>query len=99
MKITKKRLSAALAAVFFVLVLFCSSVFIIKHTVHECTGEGCAVCMELSLCRSIMRSFDGGSCHKLAAAAVLLLLMIVIPAVKACFGRQTLVSMKVELLN
>jgi hypothetical protein len=95
----KKRLTSAFAALIFVLFIFVSSVYIIKHTDHHCTGEDCPICTELSQLRNTMRSLDTGAHADVTTetvAAVLLLTADILPLSLVC---STPVSLKVRLLN
>lgn len=76
------------------------SVFIItEHTHHDCTGEGCTVCMVLEQCDERVRALG------MAVSAFLMLLCIMfaavslpVPAVRTA-NTHTPVSWKVKLLN
>lgn len=94
-----KRISAALAAVLLVLVIFCSSVFIAVHGHHHCTDEDCAVCMELEQCRDSLNTLGASLPVIVFAAAVMVLFVILAAAAVKCLNGSTLISLKVELLD
>ena len=94
-----KRISAALAAVLFVLVVFCSSVFIAVHGHHHCTDEDCVVCMELEQCRDSLNTLGASLPAIVFAAAVMVLFVILAAAAVKCLNGSTLISLKVELLD
>lgn len=94
-----KRISAALAAVLFVLVIFSSSVFIAVHGHHHCTDEDCAVCMELEQCRDSLNTLGASLPAIVFAAAVMVLFVILAAAAVKCLNGSTLISLKVELLD
>lgn len=99
MKSLMKRISAAAAAVLFVLVIFCSSAFIAVHGHHHCTGEDCVVCAVLEQCHESMDTL-GTSLPALAlSAAVIVLAVILVFCAAGSFTDSTLISLKVELLN
>ena len=84
----------------FSFVIFSSSLFIILHTDHECTGENCPECMELANCCRTL--------HTLGTAltkSVRLTVMVFVPAaatrsvIRVLSRHTTLISLKVELLN
>lgn len=97
---TLRSRAAAIAAVFmFILVLICSSVFIAEHTVHECTGDDCAVCMELSQCMNIIRTLGTSLPVIMAAAALMTVILFPVKRAAGTLVSTTLISLKVELLN
>lgn len=49
-----RRLGALAAALLVTVVLFGSSLFVLTHLSHECTGEGCGVCSEIGTCVSAL---------------------------------------------
>ena len=77
-----------------------SSVLVIsEHTHHDCTGEGCAVCMVLEQCDERVRALGT------AVSAFLMLLCVMFTAVflpvsAVCTGScDTPITLKVKLLN
>ena len=84
----------------FSLVIFSSSLFIITHAVHDCTGEGCSSCMELAECHKTLHTL--GTAVK--GVLQLILILCIVPAlckviIKYHCEHTTLISLKVELLN
>lgn len=89
-----------IAAVMIVCLSFLSSVsFLAIHTHHHCTGEHCSVCVILAQCDLRLRS---------AAAASFAALLLLTCSVSTAFLTgaetreapcETLVSLKVEMLN
>ena len=84
----------------FSLVIFSSSLFIITHAAHDCTGEDCSICMELAECHKTLHTLGT------AVAGVLQLILILCIAaalykviIKTHSSHTTLISLKVELLN
>ena len=99
MKSLKSRVTAVAAVFLFVFVLSCSAAFIIKHTSHKCSGSECLICTELARCRSNLRTLDTAVAAIIFAAAVALTVYIAVPAVRKAYTVNTLINMKVELLN
>jgi len=99
MKSLMKRISAAVAAVLFVLVIFCSSAFIAVHGRHHCTGEDCVVCTVLEHCHESLDALGTSLPALVLAAAVIVLAVILVSYDVRSFTDSTLISLKVELLN
>lgn len=99
MKSLMKRISAAAAAVLFVLVIFCSSAFIAVHGHHHCTGEDCVVCTVLERCHESMDTLGTSLPVLVLSAAVIVLAVILVSYDVRSFTDSTLISLKVELLN
>lgn len=76
-----------------------SVLIIADHTHHDCTGEGCAVCMVLEQCDARVRALGT------AVSAVLMLLCMMFTAVSLPVSAvrtvisHTPVTWKVKLLN
>lgn len=49
-----RRIGALAAALLVTVVLTGSSLFVLTHLSHECTGEGCRVCSEIGTCVSAL---------------------------------------------
>ena len=84
----------------FSLVIFSSSLFIITHAAHDCTGEGCSICMELAECHKTLHTLGTA----VAGALQFTLILCIVPAlckviIKTHSAHTTLISLKVELLN
>lgn len=50
-----KRALSFVTAFFVTAVLLLSSLFIVTHTNHDCSGEDCPVCAELEACAATIR--------------------------------------------
>ena len=50
-----KQIYAFLAAFLVTAVILLSGFFIVTHSEHNCTGEGCSVCAEIQACVSVIR--------------------------------------------
>ncbi|MCR5600138.1 MAG: hypothetical protein K6G33_05290 [Ruminococcus sp.] len=95
----RTRLTAALTALIVMLVIFCSSVFIIEHIDHECTGSDCAVCMELTQFRSNLHILGTAVTPFSVAAALIIMVAELTLLVRTALCSSTLITLKVELLN
>ena len=98
MKNTSKIIIVLLTIVLCVSML--SAVFCIaEHTHHDCTGEGCAVCMMLEQCDERVRALGT------AVSALLMFLCVMFTAVSLpvsavrTVSSHTPITLKVKLLN
>ena len=92
-------LIAVLMTILLCISMLGSVLIIAEHTPHDCTGEGCAVCMVLEQCNERARALGT------AAASLLMLLSIIfavmpLPVSAICtVSSHTPITMKVKLLN
>ena len=92
-------LIAVLLTILLCISMLGSVLFIAEHTRHECTGEGCAVCMVLEQYDERVRALG-------TAVSVFLMLLCVMftagsllaPALRTA-GCDTPITLKVKLLN
>lgn len=54
------RLLALVLAVFVVLIMGSFSAFLITEAEHDCAGDHCLVCCQLTLCRQLLRGLGAG---------------------------------------
>ncbi|NLT10649.1 MAG: hypothetical protein GXY08_14305 [Ruminococcus sp.] len=95
-----KRVISWMLAIVFSLVIFGSSCFIITHADHDCIGDDCSVCMELSECHKTLNTLGTA----FMCSANLAVMMFISFMIASCFtttrsDHATLISLKVELLN
>ena len=92
----KRFLTMLIAAVLGAAVLF-SVAYIAEEVNHECTGAGCAVCQQISVCESLLKAVSGAA---LAAGAVAMVFSkqhgAALPCAE-CAQTNTLISLKVKL--
>ena len=93
----QRRSVLSLAAVFVVIfVVLISSFFVAAETNHDCTGEDCPICYEISVCQETVRKMTFACA--VFAAILLLSVCIVLPVAQSrpavC---HTLISLKVKL--
>lgn len=76
------------------------SVFIIaEHTHHDCTGEGCAVCMMLEQCDERVRSL-GTAVSMFLMLFCIMFSAVSLPVSAVCtVSSHTPITLKVKLLN
>ena len=96
----KKRFVLWIILIVFSFVILGSSSFIITHADHDCTGEECSVCIELSECYKTLNTLGTtliGSAH--LSAMMFVMFVTVNFFTKTIADHSTLISLKVELLN
>lgn len=99
MKSIRTRYAAALTAFIMMLVILCSSIFIIEHSEHDCKGSDCTICIELAQCRSNLLTFGTASAAITFAAILVVIAAEVVTAIRTSSVGSTLITLKVELLN
>ena len=99
MKSLKSRITAIAAVFLFVFVLSCYAAFIIKHTSHKCSGSECGICTELAQCRNNLRTPGTTATAVIMAVVGALTVYIAVSTVREADTINTLINMKVELLN
>ena len=94
---SKKRISAVLIAMALVFAMLFFTFFIAAEADHDCVGEGCAVCCQISVCENVLKSV---MCT-LVMAAVFAAVGFVAFTLRNCENRDfyysSLVSLKVKL--
>ena len=96
----RNRVISWILIIMFSFVSLGSSCFIITHADHDCTGEDCSVCMELTECHKTLNTLGTafmGSVH--LAVMMFVSFVIVRSLAKTRSDHTTLISLKVELLN
>ena len=95
----RTRTLAFFVAAAMLLVLLASTAFVVSHADHDCDGDCCLTCQQISLCTQHLKTVAA------AAAALLLPAMVLgrpgalplLPAPET--ARRTLVAQKVKLTN
>ena len=77
-------------------VLF-SVAYIAEEVNHECTGAGCAVCQQISVCESLLKAVGGAALAAGAAAMVFSKQHGAALPCAECVQTNTLISLKVKL--
>ena len=97
----KNRIISGLILIVFSFVIFSSACFIIKHADHECTGEDCPFCTELSVCGKILQTLGNAVSFAAITAVVFFSALSDVNDHLLSYSdnHNTLISLKVELLN
>ena len=96
---TKKRVMAAVLAALILVVMLSSSLFIIEHADHDCTGEDCPICEQIYLCTQTLKTLSAAVMATCVFFLLAALLQIRIRQVEAACVSHTPVSLKVKLSN
>lgn len=94
-----KRILAMVMAVAIFAVMLSSALFLAEEADHDCIGDGCQICLQMNLCRGVLKSL---SLVLLAAVAALTVAYILWGNFWPCQGSDghiTLVALKVKLSN
>ena len=96
---TKKRILTAVLATLVLVVMLSSSLFIIEHADHDCTGEDCQICQQIYLCTQTLKTLSLAGMAVVVFFALSALLHISIRQAETACVPHTPVSLKVKLSN
>ena len=89
------RLLAAVLAV----VMLSSAVYLAVEANHDCSGEDCAICHQISVCENLLKSLGlAGAASAISAAFPQPVCRALLPCAETS-GTLTLVALKVKLSN
>lgn len=89
------RLLAAVLAV----VMLSSAVYLAVEANHDCSGEDCAICRQISICENLLKSLGlAGAAAAVTAAFTYTVCRAILPCAET-IGTLTLVALKVKLSN
>ena len=89
------RLLAAVLAV----VMLSSAIYIAVEANHDCSGDDCAICRQISICENLLKSLGlAGAAAAITAAFTYTLCRAILPRAEMN-GTLTLVALKVKLSN
>ena len=97
---TKKfRFLTGLLAVVLAVVMLSSAVYIAVEADHDCSGDDCAICHQISVCEDLLKSLGlVGAAAAVTAAFTYTMCKAILPCTEM-IGTLTLVSLKVKLSN
>ena len=95
---TKRILAMVMAFALFA-VMLSSALFLAEEIHHDCIGDGCQICLQMNLCRGILKSLSLALHAALAALAVSYILWGNFRPCQRSDGHVTLVTLKVKLSN
>ena len=89
------RLLAAVLAV----VMLSSAVYLAVEADHDCSGEDCAICRQISICENLLKSLGlAGAAAAVTAAFTYTMCKAILPCAEMT-DTLTLVALKVKLSN
>ena len=89
------RLLAAVLAV----VMLSSAIYIAVEANHDCSGDDCAICRQISICENLLKSLGlAGAAVAITAAFTYTMCRAILPCTETS-GTLTLVALKVKLSN
>ena len=95
---TKKfRFMVRLLAVVLAVAMLSSAVYLALASDHDCAGENCAVCRQISACENLLKSLGlAGAAAAISAAFTYTVCRAILPCAEMN-GTLTLVALKVKL--
>jgi len=89
------RLLAAVLAV----VMLSSAIYIAVEANHDCSGEDCAICRQISICENLLKTLGlAGAAAAITAAFTYTVCRAILPCAET-IGTLTLVALKEKLSN
>ena len=89
------RLLAAVLAV----VMLSSAIYLAVEADHDCSGDDCAICRQISICENLLKSLGiAGAAAVIMAVLTYTVCRAILPCTET-IGTLTLVSLKVKLSN
>ena len=98
---TKKfRFMVRLLAVVLAVVMLSSAVYLAVEADHDCSGDDCAICRQISICENLLKSLGlAGAAAAISAAFTYTVCRAILPPCAEMNGTLTLVALKVKLSN
>ena len=89
------RLLAAVLAV----VMLSSAIYIAVEADHDCSGDDCAICRQITACENLLKSLGlAGAAAAITAVLTYTMCRAILPCTET-IGTLTLVALKVKLSN
>ncbi len=86
-------------AVVLAVAMLSSAVYLALASDHDCAGENCAVCRQISACENLLKSLGlAGAAAAISAAFTYTVCRAILPCAEMN-GTLTLVALKVKLSN
>jgi len=88
-----------LLAVVLAVVMLSSAIYIAVEADHDCSGDDCAICRQISVCENLLKSLGlAGAAAAISAAFTYTVCRAILPCAET-IGTLTLVALKVKLSN
>ena len=95
----KSRLITGLLAAVLAAVMLSSAVYLAVEADHDCSGDDCAICRQISICENLLKSLRlAGAAATISAAFTYTVCRAILPRAEMN-GTLTLVALKVKLSN
>ena len=97
---TKKfRFMTRLLAAVLAVVMLSSAVYLAVEADHDCSGDDCAICRQISICENLLKSLGlAGAAAAVTAAFTYHMCKAILPCAETT-DTLTLVALKVKLSN
>lgn len=95
----KNRLLAIMLAVTVVFVVLFSTFFIAQNANHDCIGDDCPICYEISVCEVVLKTIGLASAVAILTAFVGTFMLFLPSFTKRPASNTSLVTLKVKLSN
>ena len=95
----KKRIISLVVAVAVFFVMLYSALYIAAESNHDCVGENCPICYQISVCENTLKNLSLSVCAVAFAAAFTYTLCRSISACADVTPSYTLISLKVKLTD
>lgn len=95
----KKRIISLVVAVAVFFVMLYSALYIAAEANHDCVGENCPICYQISVCENTLKNLSFAVCAVAFATAFTYTLCRSITACADVTPSYTLVSLKVKLTD
>ena len=94
------KIIAFMSCIALIIAIFSSSIFIKKNIKHNCSGEDCLICIEISQCKNNINILGYSPLQKFTLSIVLFVFIIeTIVRLMSFNDKPTLITWKVELLD
>ena len=95
----RSRIAAAVLVAITVFVVIFSSVFLVEHADHDCTGEDCPICEQLYSCAQNLKNLTAVAVTVMVMVAFRLVVQTGMGQTKCAYILRTPVNLKVKLSN
>ncbi|ADZ84946.1 hypothetical protein [Cellulosilyticum lentocellum] len=93
-----KKITVMLGLLLIVCMLF-SIVYINKENHHDCTGQGCPICLQIHVARDLLNSIKGAVLGALLIQPLCLIRVHIQAGVAVNLSQSSPITLKVKLLN
>ncbi|MDD6022389.1 MAG: hypothetical protein ACI4GA_06385 [Acutalibacteraceae bacterium] len=95
----KKRILAIVFAFAFIFVMLFSTAFIIAESGHNCVGESCRICYQISVCENTLKQLSFGAITLAVFASAAYIAVLAVRSFVLCYAPATLITLKIKLSN